>query len=293
MVDDMSNGHRSSLPDTVPIYETCISRTDEITRILTRHGCRSVIHLAASKSVAESVRDPLQHFRTNLSYGIALLDACRAANVAHFIFASTAAVYGDTPDGVVSEASPQWPKSPYGQSKKMFEDVLQASVAQYGMTCAILRLFNVAGKGSFMTRASYTGGETSLLDALAACRLRAQEAGEAEFRILGDDYYTTDGTCERDLVHIDDVTEAFWCSLRYLSETGENLIVNCGSGTSLSVRQIVQRFRDTIAHAITPVYAPRRQGDIARIRADISVLKQATGWEPVHSDLDKILHSIL
>ncbi|WP_420583801.1 UDP-glucose 4-epimerase GalE [Ruegeria sp.] len=292
VVDDLSNGLRARLPDTVPFYETCISRVDEITQILNRHHCRTVVHLAASKSVAESVRDPLVHYQNNLSHSVSLLEACAAADIRQFLFASSAAVYGDVPGGVVTEDAMPLPKSPYGLSKKMFEDVLLSSVEHYGMACAILRLFNVAGRGTFMSNEDNVGSEPSLLDALAACRLQARNTGKIEFQILGDDYDTEDGTCERDLVHIDDVTEAFWRSLQYISETGKNLVVNCGSGTSRSVKQIVHRFRDTHAPLITPVYAPRRRGDIAKICADISALKHATGWEPVHSELDRILVSI-
>ncbi|MFY2826558.1 UDP-glucose 4-epimerase GalE [Ruegeria sp. MALMAid1280] len=292
VVDDLSNGRRPRLPDDVPVYETCIGRVDEITRILRKHRCRTVVHLAASKSVAESVRDPLVHYRNNLSNSVALLEACTAADIRQFLFASSAAVYGDVPGGIVTEDANPLPKSPYGISKKMFEDVLQSSVEHYGMTYAILRLFNVAGRGAFMAHEDIAGSEPSLLDALAACRVRAGNTDKIEFQILGNDYDTEDGTCERDLIHIDDVTEAFWRSLLHIAETGKNLVVNCGSGTSRSVKQIVHRFRDRHAPSITPVYAPRRNGDIAKICADISAFKHATGWEPVHSELDKILVSI-
>ncbi|KIC39794.1 hypothetical protein RA27_17165 [Ruegeria sp. ANG-R] len=292
VVDDLSNGRRARLPGDVPVYETCISRVDEIARILNKHHCRTVVHLAASKSVAESVRDPLVHYRNNLSHSVALMEASAAADIRQFLFASSAAVYGDVPGGIVAEDAILLPKSPYGLSKKMFEDVLLSSVEHYGMTCAILRLFNVAGRGTFMTHEVSAGSEPSLLDALAACRVRAVNAGNVEFQILGNDYDTEDGTCERDLIHIDDATEAFWRSLQYISETGKNLVVNCGSGTSRSVKQIVHRFRDRHAPSITPVYAPRRNGDIAKICADISALKLATGWEPVNSELDRILVSI-
>ncbi|RJR23050.1 MAG: UDP-glucose 4-epimerase GalE [Nitrospiraceae bacterium] len=247
----------------------------------------AVIHFAASIQVEESVREPMLYYKNNINNTLNLLEAMRAAEVKNFLYSSSAAVYGIPVKVPVDETVELRPINPYGTTKEVGESILRDMSVAHDFHYIALRYFNVAGADVQGRIGQAYSKPTHLITRALKCA-----KGEAKkLSIYGTDYPTTDGTCVRDYIHIDDIASAHVQALAYLMDTGESDVMNCGYGHGFSVRDVVSAVKKVTAINFPVEEAERRAGDPPVIVADSGKLKAKTGWEPRHNDLEFIIRT--
>lgn len=285
ILDNLSTGFDWAVQDTATLHTGDIADTDLLDGILRDHAVEAVIHFAGSIVVPESVSDPLKYYLNNTAKSRTLIERCVANGVRHFIFSSTAAVYGMLDISPVTEDAALKPMSPYGRSKLMTEWMLQDVAAAHDMTYAALRYFNVAGADPKGRVGQSTANATHLIK--VACQTALGQRSHIE--VFGDDYPTPDGTCIRDYIHVSDLAAAHTAALHYLRKGGDSLVANCGYGHGFSVRDVLGAVERAAGHSFEVRQAPRRPGDPASIVSDPSLIKRTLGWQPAHDELDKIV----
>jgi UDP-glucose 4-epimerase len=281
VIDDLSSGHREFVGADTPFVEGTVLDTDLVTRTCKEHAVDGVVHLAGFKYAGVSVQRPLHTYAQNVTGTVSLLDAMAQAGVEHMVFSSSAATFG-TPDvDVVTEETPTAPESPYGESKLIGEWLLRDQAVATGLRHTSLRYFNVVGSGSDDL---YDTSPHNLFPVVFEALL----AGRTP-RINGDDYDTPDGTCVRDYVHVTDLALAHVVAARRLA-AGDELapVYNLGSGSGVSVRQIMDSVRDVTGIAFTPEIGPRRPGDPARIVASGDLAARDLEWQMRHDLHDMV-----
>jgi UDP-glucose 4-epimerase len=281
VIDDLSSGHRSFVREDIPFYAGSILKSELLDQIFTEHKISGVVHLAGFKYAGVSVSRPLHTYTQNVTGMVTLLESMAANGVANFVFSSSAAVYGTPATDLVSEQEPTLPESPYGESKLIGEWLLrdQASATASEpapMRHTSLRYFNVVGSGHDDLR------DTSPHN-LFPVVLERLVAGEVPF-INGDDYPTPDGTCVRDFVHVSDLAMSHVTAAEAL-EADQPLqpVYNLGSGSGLSVRQIMDAVARVTGIEFTPEVRPRRSGDPARIVATGDLAARDLDWKMRHT----------
>ena len=290
VLDNLSTGFRWAVPDGVPFYEGEVEDQALFWRIRAEQGVGAVMHFAGSVIVPESVENPLKYYRNNTAASRALIEAAVVAGVGHFIFSSTAAVYGVPSDEPVSEDYPCRPANPYGTSKLMTELMLADAAAAYPLNYCALRYFNVAGADPAGRTGQSTAGATSLIKIATEVAAGRRPALE----VFGDDWPTPDGTGVRDFIHVSDLAAAHVRALEALiAAPRESHVLNCGYGRGSSVREVIAAVERACGHAVPHRIVPRRAGDIAMMVADSSALKARFGWQPRHDDLDAIVSTAL
>jgi UDP-glucose 4-epimerase len=248
VLDNLSTGFRFLLPSNVPLIAGSTGDRELAARILRQHDVDTVVHFAASIVVPDSVRDPLGYYRNNTLNTCNLLDVAIANGVKHFIFSSTAAVYGNAERVPVREDDPKNPISPYGTSKLMSELMLRDAALAHGLRYVVLRYFNVAGadpKGR-------TGQSTPQATHLIKVACEAALGKRAKIDVFGTDYDTPDGTGVRDYIHVSDLVGAHSAALAYLRKGGDSATFNCGYGRGSSVKEVIASVKRISATAIPP-----------------------------------------
>lgn len=244
-----------------------------------------VMHFASFIQVGESVRQPDKYYRNNFSNTLNLLDVMVVHDVKHFIFSSTAAVFGE-PDYVpIDEAHPNRPVNPYGRSKWMVEQVLADYDYAFGLKSVCLRYFNAAGADPEGQLGERHNPETHLVPLI----LQAASGRRSEISVFGRDYDTPDGTCIRDYIHIVDLCSAHLLALQHLVGGGASDRFNLGNGEGFSVQQVIDTVEKVTGRKVKVVDGPRRDGDPARLVADSSRARSQLGWRPVYADLESIV----
>jgi UDP-glucose 4-epimerase len=280
VVDDLSSGYASFVPDDVPFVRASILDTARLTATLREHDVVGVVHLAGFKYAGVSVSRPLHTYEQNVTGTASVLSAMADVGVQNLVFSSSAAVYGTPPDEVVTEATPTRPESPYGESKLIGEWLIADQARATAGTPAplrhtSLRYFNVVGSGDPRIEDRSPHNLFPLvLDALVAGRTP---------RVNGADYPTPDGTCVRDYVHVADLALAHVTAAQRL-EAGDELapVYNLGSGEGTSVLQIMHALAAATGIAFEPELAARRPGDPARIVARGDAAARDLGWAMRH-----------
>ncbi|MGY2874265.1 UDP-glucose 4-epimerase [Marmoricola sp. URHA0025 HA25] len=281
VIDDLSSGHREFVRPGTPLVEGTILDTDLVTRTCKEHAVEGVVHLAGFKYAGVSVARPLHTYTQNVTGTVSLLEAMAQAGVEHLVFSSSAATFGTPHVDLVTEDTPTAPESPYGESKLIAEWLLRDQAVATGLRQTSLRYFNVVGSGSDDLR------DTSPHN-LFPVVFEALLAGRTP-RINGDDYDTPDGTCVRDYVHVTDLAAAHVVAARRLA-AGDTLapVYNLGSGSGVSVRQIMDAVRDATGIDFTPEVGPRRPGDPARIVASGELAARDLDWQMRHDLRDMV-----
>jgi UDP-glucose 4-epimerase len=260
-----------------------------VERVLRDGGITSVLHFAAHIVVPESVADPLKYYRNNTCNTRNLLECCARTGIEHFVFSSTAAVYGIPSGSLISEEMPTAPINPYGNSKLMSEwmlrDLAQASDLRY----AILRYFNVAGADPGGRIGQSTPEATHLIK--VACE--AVTGKRAHLSIFGTDYPTPDGTGVRDYIHVEDLASAHLKALDYLRGDGVSTVLNCGYGHGYSVREVLNAVQRVSGVKLNIIESPRRAGDPPALAADSARLRGLLHWMPRYDKLDFIVETAL
>ena len=260
-----------------------------VTRLLEEHRVDTVLHFAAHTIVPESVSDPLKYYGNNTCCTRSLLACCAAAGVKHFIFSSTAAVYGTPEDSVCTEDSPLAPINPYGTSKLMSEMMLRDLGKASDMRHVILRYFNVAGSDPEGRIGQSTENATLLIKVAAEVAVGKRE----QLYVFGTDYPTPDGTGVRDYIHVDDLATAHIRALDYLRAGKESVTLNCGYGHGFSVREVIDAVNRVNGSPIKVIEEPRRAGDPPALVAKADRARSLLGWEPRYDDLDFIVKTSL
>jgi UDP-glucose 4-epimerase len=272
VLDDLSTGLRRKVSEGVPFVEASILDTDSVTRALTDHRVDGVIHLAAKKSVGESVEQPHMYFEQNVQGTMALLDAIKAADVHHMVLSSSAAVYGSPDVDAVTEDTPTMPINPYGQTKLAQEWLVRdLSESGYDLSWVALRYFNVAGAGAEDL------GDTGVFN-LIPMVLRALDNGEAP-QVFGDTYPTPDGTCIRDYIHVQDLAEAHVAAVTQAERGGRTDIYNVGRGMGFSVLDVLDAVRSAMGSEFTHEISAPRAGDPASLVAAVNRIHSELGWQ--------------
>ena len=260
---------------------------DFVLALIKSHDIKEIVHFAGSIVVPESVTNPLKYYANNTATSRNLIEAAVKGGVRHFIFSSTAAVYGMTGLAPVVETTPLNPMSPYGRSKLMTEWMLADVAAAHPMTYGVLRYFNVAGADPQKRSGQSTPQATHLIK--VACQTALGQRDKMD--IFGTDYETPDGTCVRDYIHVTDLIAAHGVLLNHLRKGGDSTTLNCAYGRGYSVREVVETVREVSGVHLRADEGPRRAGDPASITATGEKVRKLLGWVPQHDDLKEIVET--
>jgi UDP-glucose 4-epimerase len=288
VLDNLSTGFRSAVLSGRLITGDTGDR-ELVSRLLSEHNIETVMHFAAHTIVPESVSNPLKYYGNNTCSTRSLLQCCQEAGVKHFVFSSTAAVYGIPAGGVAAEDSPTQPINPYGTSKLMSEWMLRDLAAATDLRYVALRYFNVAGSdpGGRIGQSTING---TLLTKVA-CETAVGKRPHVS--IFGTDYATADGTGVRDYIHVEDLASAHVRALEYLRSGGTSRTLNCGYGHGYSVREVISTVNRVHGEPIRTVESARRAGDPPTLVARADRIRELLGWTPRYDDLTEIVKTQL
>ena len=290
VIDNLSTGSRSVVPGDVAFYEGSVADPALSERIFAERKIGAILHFAGSIVVPESLEKPLDYYANNTLATHALLSAAVAAGVPHFVFSSTAAVYGAPERVPLSEGDPTHPINPYGASKLMTEWMLRDAAAAYPINYAALRYFNVAGADSHGRSGQIGKGSTHLIK----IAVEAAVGKRAHVDVFGVDYPTPDGSCVRDYIHVSDLADAHVKALeRLIAKPDENLILNCGYGRGLSVLEVLDTLDEVRGEPIRREIKPRRAGDPPQLVSANDAIRETLGWEPHFDDIKTIVGDAL
>jgi UDP-glucose 4-epimerase len=289
VVDDLSTGFRRAVPDDARLAVGDVADSAMLEWLIAAEEIDAIVHFAGSIVVPDSIADPLGYYLNNTVKSRALIEVALRHGVRHFIFSSTAAVYGMPQANPVGEDAPLAPISPYGSSKMMTEIMLRDAAAAHDLSYVALRYFNVAGADPKGRSGQSTPRATHLIKLACQAALGRRE----RLDVFGTDYPTPDGTCIRDYIHVTDLVAAHLLALGHLREGGGNVVLNCGYGRGHSVREVINAVRRVSGVDFEVRTAPRRPGDPAALVAGAQAIRDLFGWRPEHEDLDGIVRHAL
>jgi UDP-glucose 4-epimerase len=289
VIDNLATGFASAVPKAATLVVAESGDQARLATLFAEHKVESVIHFAASVVVPDSVRDPLGYYRNNTVNSRALIESAVKAGARHFIFSSTAAVYGNPERVPVAEDDATVPMSPYGWSKLMTEIMLRDAGAAHGLHFAVLRYFNVAGADPLGRSGQSTKGATHLIKVAVETAVGLRP----KLQVFGIDYPTADGTCIRDYIHVSDLVRAHSDALAYLRNGGASVTLNCGYGRGFSVLEVIETVKRVSGMDFNVEIAPRRPGDPARVVAAAERARAVLHWRPQFDDLETIVRHAL
>ncbi len=287
VLDDLSKGHRESLPPQAVFVKGDIGDVSLVGKVIRDHEIKRVIHFAAFSLVGESVEKPFLYFENNLVKGIHLIECCVAHGVEQFVLSSTAAVYGDPLKVPISESHPLRPKNPYGVSKVGLEGVLESYGRTHGLKVAFLRYFNAAGADVEGKVGEDHNPETHLIPLMFQTALGRRE----KIYVFGGDYDTPDGTAIRDYIHVSDLARAHIVMLKALERGVSHQAYNLGIGRGYSVLEVLKEAERICGREIPYEITERREGDPPVLVADARRFREEFGWEPQYATLGDILQT--
>lgn len=285
VLDNLTTGFDWAIDPRAHFVQGDASDIDFVVALIGEHAITEIVHFAGSIVVPESVTNPLKYYGNNTATSRNLLEAAVRGGVKHFIFSSTAAVYGMTGLAPVVEETALNPMSPYGRSKLMTEWMLADAAAAHPITFGVLRYFNVAGADPGKRSGQSTPFATHLIKVASQTALGQR----AKMDIFGTDYETPDGTCVRDYIHVTDLIEAHALLLGHLRKGGDSTTLNCAYGQGYSVRQVIDTVKAVSGVDFRVDEGPRRAGDPASITATGQKVRALLGWTPQHDDLTEIV----
>jgi len=285
VLDDLRTGHREAISG-VELIEGSIHEPRILRSVFESSSFDAVFHLAASCSVPESVKIPALYYHNNLAGTLNLVESMLEAGVHKLVHSSTAAVYGDPEEIPIPETHPLRPVNPYGDSKRIVEESLQAIARQHPLEHVCLRYFNAAGADPSGLLGEDHRDESHLIPLLLQCSLGIRD----RFTIFGTDWDTPDGTCVRDYVHVTDIARAHLLSLEKIEQVSGEAI-NLGSSQGASVREVVELTKGTTGVDFLIEEHGRRDGDPPILLASNEKAGALLGWNPEHSELSFIVET--
>ena len=286
VLDNLSHGHHSAVR-WGSLVEMDLSDREALRKLFKGYRIVAVIHFAAFIAVGESVQAPAEYFRNNVVNTLNLLDAMREGGVRRIVFSSTAAVYGNPLQTLISEDHPTLPLNPYGESKLMVERLLGWYANAYGLAWTALRYFNAAGADAEGEAGELHRPETHLIPLAIA----AANGDLPDLSVFGTDYETADGTAVRDYIHVTDLAAAHVKALERLVQDGKNGAMNLGTGRGHSVKEVISAVERAVGRPVPIRYCARRDGDSPVLVANPSRARRELSWDPQHSSLDNIVQT--
>lgn len=287
VLDNLSTGHREAVLGAELIIGDMADKT-LLDKLFTQHQFAAVMHFASFIEVGESVQNPAKYYQNNVAGTLQLLDSIVKHKIKYFIFSSTAAVYGEPKYTPIDEKHPLVPINPYGQSKRMVEQMLEDFSKAYDFHFASLRYFNAAGADPEGKLGEWHEPETHLIPLV----LQAALGKKMAITVYGRDYATPDGTCVRDYVHVTDLCTAHLLVLQALFDGKKSCFYNLGTGHGFSVQQVIEVASEVTGQDVPVIDGKRRAGDPAVLVADATLAMQELNWQPCYSDLRTIVQHV-
>ena len=284
ILDNFCHSKLSTVPRGARVVETSLADRTVVEKLLRENKFNGIMHFAALIEAGESMRNPEAYFRNNTAGTLSLLEAMLATGHDRLVFSSTAACYGEPETTPILESAHLRPTNPYGESKLLSEYMLRWINAAHGLRFAALRYFNVAGAIAGYGEAHEP--ESHLIPLILDVALGKRP----NIKVFGQDYPTPDGTCVRDYIHVEDLSNAHLLALEAL-ETKSRMEYNIGNGQGFSVLQVIDSVRRITGHAIPVEFHPRRPGDPAVLVASSAAIQKDLGWATRYSKLDDIILS--
>lgn len=285
--DNLSKGHKESLPQGVPLIIGDIRDRELLCKTFKDYEIDAVIHFAADSLVGESMEQPSKYYNNNVVATLALLEGMLESKVKKIVFSSTAAVYGEPESCPITEDMPTLPLNVYGRTKLIIEGMLADFSAAYSLSYVSLRYFNAAGALLGGKAGEDHTPESHLLPLI----LQTAQGRRKAIHIYGTDYPTPDGTCLRDYVHVTDLADAHVKAVEHLARGGRSRVYNLGSEKGFSVRAVIEKAKSITGVDFSVVEDLRRAGDPAILVASSARIKEELGWQPSRSDLESIVRS--
>lgn len=283
--DNLQTGHRKAAKNSLFI-EGDLSDQKKLTKAFQANPIDAVMHFAADCLVGESVQNPIKYFNNNVKNGINLIEMIEEFKVKKFIFSSSAAVYGEPKITPIPEDHPCIPTNPYGETKWIFEKLLQAFHDAGKLNYVSLRYFNAAGADPEGELGEDHSPETHLIPLVIKAAF-----DRISVPVFGTDYNTPDGTCIRDYIHVTDLAHAHILALRKLEQEQISGIYNLGNGNGYSVREVIETVKKVMGRKVAAADSPRRPGDPARLVASSEKIREELGWIPRFPDLETIVET--
>jgi UDP-glucose 4-epimerase len=289
VLDNLSTGFRWAVPQNATLVVGDVGDQELVRSIVRKHAIGAIIHFAGSIVVPESVADPLGYYNNNTAKSRALMEVAVEMGIRHFIFSSTAAVYGMPKENPVREDAQLSPMSPYGSSKMMTEIMLGDAARAHDFSYVALRFFNVAGADPKGRSGQSTPNATHLIKVACETALGKRACME----VFGTDYDTPDGTCIRDYIQVTDLVRAHMAALRHLRDGGESDVFNCGYSKGFSVLEVIEAVKRASGADFEVRLGEPRPGDPAAIVAASDKIRIRLGWRPSFDNIDTITRQAL
>ena len=285
VLDNFIYGHRGALAAGVALHEGDLGDEAFAGRVLRDEKIDVVMHFAAYCYVGESVTDPLKYYLNNTAATLHLLHAMQGAGVKKFVFSSTCATFGVPATLPIHEDLPQAPINPYGQTKLDMEHTLKALAHAHGLSFAAFRYFNAAGASEDGSIGEDHAPESHLIP----LAIEAATGRRPTLQLFGTDYPTPDGTCQRDYVHVDDLSRAHIAVFEKLATPGAQHFYNLGTGRPTSNREVIRAVEKITGKKVPVVEGPRRPGDPPALYADSAKAQRELGWKVKFPDIENIV----
>ena len=283
--DNLQTGHREAVRNDSLVLAD-LADAEILKETLRSHSVDSVMHFAADSLVGESVQDPKKYFNNNVRNSLQLIEILSELKIRKFIFSSSAAVYGEPETVPILERHPCLPTNPYGETKWIFEKILEAFHALGKINYISLRYFNAAGADPGGDLGEDHAAETHLIPLVLRAAL-----DNTSVRIFGTDYDTPDGTCIRDYIHVTDLAEAHILALKALMDEKSSGVYNLGNGNGYSVKEVLKTAENVTGKKIKSYKAARRPGDPARLVSSSDKILRELGWIPKYPELMTIIQT--
>lgn len=288
VLDNLSRGHQEAVPQGVELEVINLLEAEKLKPLLEKHKIEAIVHFAAFAYVGESVESPAEYYQNNVGGSLNLIKAATETGINKFVFSSTCSLYGNPVSVPISEKESIKPINPYAKTKMIVENILADFNRAYGLNYVALRYFNAAGSDPSGNIGESHDPETHLIPLVIQTALGERE----RILVFGENYKTKDGTCIRDYIHVDDLSEAHLKALEYLNDGNESTAINLGTGSGHSVLEIIQEVERTADVPVKFEIVGRREGDPAVLVADNKKAKSLLGWSPQNKLNDIILHAL-
>jgi len=283
--DNLQTGHRLATQDAIFI-EGDLADQKKLKEVFQSYPIDAVMHFAADCLVGESFENPIKYFNNNVRNSLNIIEITEEFNIKKFVFSSSAAVYGEPRQIPIPEEHPCHPTNPYGETKWIFEKVLNYFSEAGKLNYISLRYFNAAGADPNGELGEDHTPETHLIPLVLKAALNKHSVS-----ILGTDYNTPDGTCIRDYIHVSDLATAHLLALQNLEQEGNSGIYNLGNGNGYSVREVIETASKVTGKKILSIGSSRRPGDPTRLVASSEKIKKELGWTPKYTKLETIIET--